>query len=88
MPKKNTRYTKMPCGLRLRLNVESGHFDLVGDLGGGASGTTLNLPKHMSLNIVASPKNLMALSAFFLARAREAQLCCDTVRATILANND
>ena len=73
---KSKRYTTLPCGLKLRLNVETGSFNLVGDLGGNDN-ATVSLPNKIQLNIVASPKNLMALSAFFLARAREREALRD-----------
>ena len=65
-------YTKLPCDLRLRLDVVTGGLDLVGNLGAGDAATS-KLPNKIRLNIVSSPGNLMALSAFFLARAQERQ---------------
>ena len=62
---KKRTYTTLPCGAKLRLD-KNGGLDLIGDLG-FSDGT----PKHMRLNILASTKNLLALSAFFLARAQE-----------------
>ena len=65
---KSRKYTELPCGLKLRLDVETGGFDLVGDIG-GVDG---EFPPKIHLKIVSGPVNLMALSAFFLARAKEA----------------
>ena len=64
---KKRTYTTPPCGVKLRLDVGSGAFSLIGDWGFPEART----PKHMSLNSLASTKNLLALSAFFLARAQE-----------------
>ncbi len=74
MPKKNTRYTVMPCGLKLRMNVGTGNFELVGEVGFSGFPHPDTDDSKLNLNIVASPGNLMALSAFFLARAQEAEL--------------
>ena len=61
-----TKFTVLPCGLKLRLNVETGEFILRGDMGHRD-------PKLMitKLNIVTNTENLLALAAFFLARAQE-----------------
>ena len=64
------KYTTLPCGLRLRLDVRTGDFDLRGDMGQNSANASA---EHTHLTIIARPKNLMALSAFFLARAQEAR---------------
>ena len=62
------RFTTLPCGLKLRLNVFDGNFELRGDL--GATGDS-SIDDILHLNIDVNPHNLMALSAFFLARVQE-----------------
>ena len=63
---KNRKYTTLPCGMKLRLNVETGGFDLVGNLGKG-------LPDKIHLDIVSTSTNLMAVLAFFLAQVQESR---------------
>lgn len=62
------KYTKIPCGLRLRLDMESDILELKGDMGqpDGSEDAYTKLT-----GIVTTTENLMALSAFFLARAQE-----------------
>lgn len=75
MTTKRTRlsYTQLPCGLKLRLDVDSGDFDFRGDLG-QLEGKPI---RYLQLSIVSDTENLMALSAFFLERAREVLLDSD-----------
>ena len=76
------RYTNLPCGLKIRLDVKTGCLDTIGDLGvAPESGHRLVRYRHGSpediskerihLNIVTSTNNLLALSKFFLERAIE-----------------
>jgi len=69
MSKRNRRFTVLPCGLKIRLDIYSGDFDLIGDMGFKGSAVT---EKH-ELNIVCNTRNLLALAAFFLAKAEEAR---------------
>ena len=62
------RFTTLPCGLKLRLDVQDGNFELRGDTGSTDNPGTDDI---IHWNIDVSPHNLMALSAFFLARAQE-----------------
>ena len=66
----SNRFTTLPCGLRIRLDIHDGDFDLVGDFGS----TEDDALRKMSLSIVTSTDNLLALSEFFLKKAREAHL--------------
>jgi len=66
----NTRFTVLPCGLKLRLNVIDGEFILKGDMGQAGTGHPTR-ETVTRLIIVTSTQNLLALSAFFLARAQE-----------------
>ena len=65
----STKFTTLPCGLKLRLDVMKGEFTLKGNMGDRRHMDNKN--PITKLNIVPTSTNLLALSAFFLARAQE-----------------
>ena len=65
-----TKFTTLPCRLKLRLNVKTGEFLLRGDMG-YMDKRSMTRAVETKLSVNTNTENLLALSAFFLARAQE-----------------